>query len=95
MAAVPAEAMFGLVTAGADRWLLPRFHSEAVLAACASCARVAHLAQGGHGAMLSPLPPGLTGVLGELLNDPPDFERSVLPAVDRKITDYFRRHLLP
>lgn len=102
VAAVPAAAMFdltslreprvplGLVTMGADRWLVPRFHAEAVLAACQPrCERVAHRDDGGHGAMLSPLPPGLDGTLGEMLNDPPGFDRAVLPAVDQAIVRWF------
>ena len=84
----------GLVTAQQDRWLVPRFHSDRVLAVCKPCEHVADLPSGGHGALLSPLPPGFTGLLGELLNDPPGFERSVLPEVDRKITAFFSRHLL-
>lgn len=106
VAAVPAAAAFdlqslrqpkvplGLVTMGGDRWLLPRFHSSAVLAACAPrCEEVAHLPDGGHGAMLSPLPPGLDGVLGQMLNDPPGFSRAALPAVDQRIVAFFGRHL--
>ena len=107
VAAVPAAADFemssfahprvplGLVTAGRDAWLTPRFHSDRVLAACAAaCELVAHLPDGGHGSMLSPLPPGLTGLVGDLLNDPPGFDRSQLPAVDGKIVAFFDRHLL-
>jgi hypothetical protein len=85
----------GLVTAGQDRWLVPRFHSSAVLQACAPCERVADIPDGGHGALLSPLPPNLTGLVAELLNDPPGFDRKVLPDVDRKIAAFFRKHLLP
>jgi len=84
----------GMVTARKDKWLVPRFHSDAVLHACATCERLADLASGGHGALLSPLPPGLSGLLGELINDPPGFDRSVLPDVDRKIAAFFRK-LLP
>jgi len=84
-----------LVTVRHDRWLVPRFHGDAVLRACAGCERLADLATGGHGAYLSPLPPGLTGLVGDMLNDPPGFDRAQLPAVDRKITAFFRRHLLP
>lgn len=105
VAAVPAAAPFdlatlaeprvplGLVTMAGDRWLRPPFHAEAVLAACRTCERVAHLENGGHGALLSPLPPGLDGVLGEMLNDPPGFDRTVLPEVDRRIVAYFARTL--
>ena len=85
----------GLVTARLDAWLVPRFHGDAVLRACAACETVADIRDGGHGALLSPLPPGLTGLLGELLNDPPGFDRAALPEVDRKIAAYFSRHLLP
>jgi predicted dienelactone hydrolase len=85
----------GLVTARQDIWLHPRFHSDPVLKVCApACEHVADLPKGGHGALLSPLPP-LTGLLGDLLNDPPDFDRAELPAVDKKIAAFFRRHLLP
>ena len=51
---------------------------------------------GGHGALLSPPPPGLTGLIGELLNDPPGFDRAaLLPEVNRKTTAFFSAHLLP
>jgi predicted dienelactone hydrolase len=83
-----------LVTARLDRWLRPRFHSDAVLAACATCERLADFATGGHGALLSPLPPGLTGILGDLLNDPPGFDRVETAGVDRKVSAFFRKLLL-
>jgi hypothetical protein len=66
-----------------------------VLQACAPCELLAALPQAGHGALLSPLPPGLTGRVGELLNDPPGFDRSQMAEVDRRIVGYFQRHLLP
>ena len=84
-----------LVTARLDRWLRPRFHSDAVLAACATCERLADFATGGHGALLSPLPPGLTGIVGDLLNDPPGFDRAETAVVDRKVLAFFRKLLLP
>jgi len=83
----------GLVTADHDAWLTPRLHSDRVLAACKPCEHVADLPTAGHGALLSPLPPGLTGLVGDLLNDPPGFDRSVLPEVDRRITAFFLKHL--
>lgn len=85
----------GLVTARLDAWLVPRFHGDAVLQACPACERIADVRDGGHGALLSPLPPGLTGLVGELLNDPPGFNRAALSAVDRTIAAFFARHLLP
>jgi predicted dienelactone hydrolase len=89
------QVPLGLVTATQDKWLTPRFHSDAVLAACKRCERVADLPTGGHGALLSPLPPNLTGLAAELLGDPPGFDRKGLPDVDRKIAAFFRKHLLP
>lgn len=85
----------GLVTLAQDRWLVPRFHSDRVIAACTSCEVIANLPSAGHGALLSPLPPGFSGLAAEMLNDPPGFDRSVLAAVDAKITAFFSRHLLP
>ena len=86
----------GLVTARQDKWLHPQFHSDPVLKACApACEHVADLVKAGHGALLSPPPPGLTGLLGDLLNDPPDFDRAELPAVDKQIAAFFRKYLLP
>ncbi|OYT91647.1 MAG: dienelactone hydrolase [Burkholderiales bacterium PBB3] len=105
VAGVPAAADFdmaslaaprvplGLVTARHDQWLTPRFHSDRVLQACTTCEHIADLANGGHGALLSPLPPGLVGLAGELLNDPPGFDRSQMQAVDQNIAAFFVRHL--
>ncbi len=90
--ATPPVAL-GIVNAGKDIWLKPRFHALAVLKACPSCVMVADLPTAGHGAMLSPLPPGLVGNIGALLNDPPGFDRKLLPEVDRRIVDFFKRHL--
>jgi len=84
-----------LVTARQDKWLLPRFHSDRVLKACAACERLGDFPSGGHGALLSPLPPGRSGVGAELMNDPPGFDRSALPGMNRRIAAFFRKHLLP
>ena len=107
VAAVPAAAIIdmaslakprvplGLVTASKDRWLLPRFHSDRVLAACTGCEHLADLPTGGHGAYLSPLPPVFDGVLGEMMNDPPGFDRVLVAPAHARITAFFTRHLLP
>jgi predicted dienelactone hydrolase len=92
LAAPPVR--LALVTARHDKWLVPRFHGDAVLAACASCERLADFAAGGHGALLSPLPPGLSGTIGDLLNDPPGFDRAQTFAVDGKVSAFFKKHLL-
>ncbi len=107
VAGVPAAADFdmsslaaprvplGLVTARKDRWLIPRFHSDRVLEVCRSCERIAEFPDGGHGALLAPPPPKLDGLVGELLNDPPGFDRArEAPAVDAKVVAFFKRHLL-
>ena len=85
----------GLVVAEKDKWLAPPFHAGAVLKACASCELVADLPAGGHGALLSPLPPRLPERAALLLNDPPGFDRKSLPEIDRRIVAFFRKHLLP
>jgi len=84
-----------LVTARQDKWLLPRFHSDAVLQTCKLCTRLADFPNGGHGALLSPFPPGLSGLLAELLDDPPGFDRAALPEAERRIAAFFSSHLLP
>jgi predicted dienelactone hydrolase len=108
-AGVPAAADFdaaslahprvplGFVLARGDKWLAPRFHGDAIVKACSGCEVIADLPTAGHGALLSPPPP--ISVLGEieqdLLGDPPGFDRSLMPEVDRKIVTFFNRHLLP
>ena len=105
VSAAPAAAIFepaslaaprvplALATAGQDRWLVPRFHAERVLQACASCERLVDLPTAGHGIYLAPPPPGLTGRLAELLGDPPGFDRSVLGASHATIAGWFERKL--
>ncbi|MBC7604439.1 MAG: dienelactone hydrolase, partial [Ramlibacter sp.] len=108
VAGVPASADFevaslaapkvplGFVTAGKDKWLVPKFHSDRILAACKQCEVVAAMPNAGHGALLSPPPPMqvLPEIAQDLLGDPPGFDRSTMPEVDRKITAFFHRHLL-
>jgi len=86
-----------LIEAGQDRWLLPQFHSGAVLAACSSCTRLALLPTGGHGALLAPLPPAdkLPPRIARLLADSPGFDRAELPALYQRISSFFQKHLLP
>jgi predicted dienelactone hydrolase len=107
VAAVPAAADFdlsslvtprvplALILAEKDRWLAPRYHGGAVRSACRTCEVIADMPDAGHGSMLSPLPPGIDGIAGELLNDPPGFDRSRMPEVDRKIAAFFVGHVPP
>lgn len=86
----------GLISARQDRWLNPAYHVDVIRQACTTCERVADIQHGGHGALLSPLPPELSGLLATLVADPPGFDRATeVPAIDRRIADFFRRHLLP
>lgn len=78
---------------GGDRWLKPQFHSGRALSACPACVHLAALPEAGHGACLSPLPSGFTGLEAELLNDPPGFDRQVLADVDQRIVGFFRATL--
>ncbi|MDA7414840.1 dienelactone hydrolase [Xenophilus arseniciresistens] len=85
---------FALVRAEHDAWLRPRWHSDAVHAACAArCPILVDMRDGGHGSTLSPAAPGLSGQLARLLADPPGFDRSTLPAVFERISDYFTEQL--
>jgi predicted dienelactone hydrolase len=84
----------GIVTARGDKWLLPKFHSDRILQACSTCERVADLETGGHGALMSPLWPGRSGLIADLIDDPPGFDRArVVPEVNQKIARFFQRHL--
>lgn len=85
----------GIVQAGRDAWLAPRHHSAMVLKACTSCTLVADLPTAGHGSLLSPPPPGLTGAAADLLRDPPGFDRALVPATHARIAAFMRQHLLP
>ena len=105
VAAVPHAASFdmtslaapkvplALATASGDIWLHPRFHSSRVLQACAPCEHLPAAPGAGHGAYLSPLPAGFTGLLGELVNDPPGFDRAGMAGVNVRIVGFFDRQL--
>jgi predicted dienelactone hydrolase len=86
----------GFVTARGDKWLNPKYHSDRILAACATCEVIADVRDGGHGALLSPPPPAevLGPVARDLLADPPGFDRRQMADIDRRIAAFFTRHLL-
>lgn len=86
----------GLIVAERDINQKPAFHVKAIQAACfPRCEIVATLAEGGHGAMLSPMPPFEAGsVSHHLLSDPPTFDRArVLPLLHEAIATFFLRTL--
>ncbi|MBT2793344.1 dienelactone hydrolase [Paraburkholderia strydomiana] len=83
-----------LVTARLDRWLVPRFHGDAVLAVCNSCEHLADLPDGGHGALLGPLPANMPQLTKTLIGDPLGFDRAAeVPRVNEAITSFFERKL--
>ena len=84
-----------LLTAGHDRWLVPVFHGQRILAACSSCVHLADLREAGHGAYLSPPPPALNGLEAELLDDPQGFDRRQLAEIDQRVVSFFNRYLSP
>lgn len=94
---VAPRVPLGLVLAGGDKWLAPRFHSAPLRRACTTCEILADLPTAGHGALLSPPPSpvNLGEIAAGLLADPAGFDRKVLPEVDRAITSFFSSHLLP
>ena len=80
-----------VIAAQNDRWLVPRFHSNAIAAACRSCVQLHEVASGGHGALLGPLPPGR---VPPLIQDPPGFDRAAqVPLVNRAISRFFQQAL--
>jgi predicted dienelactone hydrolase len=86
----------GLVIAQKDINQIPRFHVEAVRKACAAnCELVMDLPDGGHGAMLSPMPPLAPDSIGSyLLGDPPSFDRARrIPELNDRIAEFFIRNL--
>jgi predicted dienelactone hydrolase len=85
----------GLVRAGKDAWLAPRWHIDAVRAVCKSCTLLADMAGGGHGSILSPQVPDLPPRAARLLNDPPGFDRAAVPLAYAAITRFFVQNLAP
>jgi predicted dienelactone hydrolase len=88
----------GLVSAGKDINQVPRFHIGAVRATCTSCETVADFPGASHGIMLSPTPPAekMSAIAQELNGDPPGFDRpAAVGTLNRAVTGFFRKHLLP
>lgn len=89
------KAVLALMEARQDQWLAPRFHIEAVRAACPSCELLADLPNAGHGSLFSPWPADLAQRLTPMLLDPPGFDRSALPAIYESMANFFLKNLLP
>ncbi len=109
--AVPVGAVFsaeslariaipvGIVGADQDQVLLPRFHSDRVLAHCKTCTLLTTLQGAGHFDLLSPWPTALasqvahTQVRGGL--PMPGFDAAAREAVQARIAAFFLQHLSP
>lgn len=93
---IEPKIALGLIIAEKDINQVPSFHVEAVRKACEPrCEVVMRLTEGGHGAMLSPLPPLQTGsIASHLLSDPKSFDRSAaLTRLNELIADFFSQKL--
>lgn len=91
---IAPKAALAIISARADKWLIPAYHSDFVLRNCQACERLLDFPTGGHSALLSPLPP-LSGLAAALLADSPDFRReSEVPRLNTVISHFFVRHLL-
>ncbi|MRD47959.1 dienelactone hydrolase [Caenimonas koreensis DSM 17982] len=85
------QVALALISAAKDRWLVPKFHSDAIAAACGACERLMNVETGGHGALLGPLPP--SGGF-DLVADPPGFDRATqVPLINKAITRFFQKTL--
>ena len=92
------QVPLGLVIADKDVNQVPRFHVEAIAAACElRCEVLQRLAEGGHGTMLSPMPPLQPGsVADRLLGDLPSFDRAAtIPRLHADVAEFFVQHLRP
>jgi len=89
------KTKLGIISAQKDQWLIPKFHSDAVLRACEKkCESLANLENGGHGALLSPLPSNRSGLLADLISDPPGFNRAQATRdVNELIVKFFLKNL--
>lgn len=107
--AVPVAAIFsadslagiripvGLVSAGRDQVLLPRFHSQHVLAHCKTCTWLMDLPGAGHFDVLSPWPEPIARavaaaqVRGGLPE--PGFDAAQRDEANRRVARFMREHL--
>ncbi len=83
----------GILQAEQDLWLPPKFHSGRVIQACLSCERIASLSNGGHGALLGPLPRHLPSKFQRLIDDPVGFDRAKLADLNLSVVSFFKDKL--
>lgn len=86
-------APLGLVRAGADRWLVPRFHIDPVRAACTACELLVDMPEAGHGAFLAPPVPEPPPLLRRLLSYDEPIAPARLEQAHAQIVAFFQRRL--
>lgn len=89
----------GVVSAQRDEVLVPRFHSEHLLAHCKACTRLADLPGAGHFDVLWPWPESVAREVAALQvrggAPVPGFDARQREAAHAKIVAFHRQHLLP
>lgn len=104
----PPRVPLGLVRAGRDLWLVPRFHIDAIRPACDAarlpdgpargqpgCTLLIDMPGAAHGSILSPQPPGLPPRAARVMDDPPGYDRSEIPRAYAAIVQFFDQQLRP
>lgn len=107
VAGVPVAADFDLATLAAppvplgllqgerDVWLVPKFHSQPLIAACKTCEVIASLPTAGHGALLGRCHRRRRPGSSACWLTPPDFNRAFETAIlFQRTTVFFQKHLL-
>ena len=87
----------GLLRAGRDQWLLPRFHTDKVLSHCGRCTLLARLDGAGHMDLLSPWPQDVARSVGALQPrgglPEPGFDAAERTAAFKAVAGFFRQQL--
>ncbi len=87
----------GVLAASNDEWLLPKFHSEYVLAQCKSCVSLGTLPNAGHMDLLAPWPASVATSVGEKAMrggmPNPKFDSKDRIAGFERIVAFFNLHL--
>jgi predicted dienelactone hydrolase len=87
----------GVLRAGHDQWLLPRFHADHVLAHCSRCTLLARLDSAGHMDLLSPWPQAVARSVAALQprggTPEPGFDVTERTAAFQAVAGFFRQQL--
>jgi predicted dienelactone hydrolase len=87
----------GVLRAGRDEWLLPRFHADHVVAHCSRCRLLARLESAGHIELLSPWPQSVARRVAALQprggSPEPGFDAAERTAAFQAVAGFFRQQL--